>query len=57
VHIETAKSKPHGGSTLQNYERYIKTKKKINPSTILKMVIRLQGKRTKGEGKKKDLQK
>ena len=52
VHIWTAISKPHGNNKLQNYARYTHKKRKSNPNTTLKMVIKPQGKRTKQEGKK-----
>ena len=39
------------------YNRYTHTKRKRNPNTTLKTVIISQEKRTKEEGKKKDLQK
>ena len=49
--------KPHGNCKPKIYNRYTHTKRKSNSNTALQIVIKSQEKRTKEEGKKKDLQK
>ena len=53
VHIQTAISKLHGNCKPKNNNRYPK-KRKSNPNTTLKMVIKSQEKRTKEDQQKKN---
>ena len=50
-------TKPHGKHKPKIYSKYTYENEKRNPNTTLKVVIKSQDKRTKEEGKKKDLQK
>ena len=54
VHIALSKiSKPHGKCKPKTYKVHTHKKRKSNPNTALKMVIKPHEKRTKEEGKKK----
>ena len=55
--IQTALSKPYENHNHKISNRYIHTKRKNNPNTILELVIKSQEKKKEEEGKKKNLQK
>ena len=57
MYIETAIPKPHDNHKPKIYNRYTHKKRKRNPNATLRIIIKSQEKRTKEEGKKKDIQK